>query len=93
MPVDIPQDYQDHPRATRLVPLKGALHLLVVAIVRRDEIGADQQQDDLSGFEIAIDLARPFGAGGDLPVMPSRDQVQALQELEVRLELVPQRLA
>src|SRR5690348_2727565 len=55
------------------MPLQRPLHLDIEAVFRGEEVGTYQEQDDLSRFEVLIDLAGPLGAAGNPPVVPSID--------------------
>src|SRR5437870_3351788 len=47
-PVHRTKDDGDNTRITGRVALQGFLHLDPIAVLRRDELGADQQQDEIS---------------------------------------------
>jgi hypothetical protein len=78
-PIDRAENDGDHPSSTGIVPSQGALHLDVVAVVGCQELRADQQQDDAGRVEMLIDLATPFGARRDLPIVPGADDPLAPQ--------------
>jgi hypothetical protein len=50
-----------------------------VAILRSDEIGADQQQNHLRRIQVFVDLFRPFRARADFAVVPFADDPLAPQ--------------
>jgi hypothetical protein len=65
---------------------EGAGHLDAPAVFRVDEVGADQEQDQLGALQAAVDLARPVVAGEELAVVPGLDQPLPLQELQALLQ-------
>ncbi len=60
-----------------------AVHLFFVAVIRIDEVGADEQQDDVCAFEIFVDLLAPVIARFDGAVVPRLDELQASQGAEM----------
>ena len=92
MPVARAQDNRDDNRLSGRVPLHRALHLEIVAIVGGDKVGADEQQNDVVGFDMLLDSASKLLACADPPVMPGLDNSLTLQEGELGFHLVPQRL-
>src|SRR3954451_8963446 len=44
-PVHIPNDHRDDSRLTYLMPLESAGHLDFVAVIRSEEVGANQEHD------------------------------------------------
>lgn len=91
MPIDWPQDHRDYQRFSRRVALQGVLHLDIEAVIRSQEIGTDQQQDDVGFLEIAVDRLLPEIAGSDLTVVPASYQTLPLDQLQVLRKFVPQR--
>jgi hypothetical protein len=76
---------------SRRVAVQGVLHLDIEAIIRSQEIGADQQQDDVGFLEIPVDRLLPEIARADLPVVPASHQTLPLEQLEVLRQFIPQR--
>lgn len=71
------------------VALHRALHLDVVAVIGREEVCADEQEDDVRTFKPRINGAREFLTGADPAVMPCLDDALTLQERELLFELIP----
>src|SRR5687767_12690065 len=61
-------------------------------VVRVDEVGADEEQHQIGHLQLLIDLAVPVFTRADLPVVPRRQQPAALENFQVAVELVAQRL-
>jgi hypothetical protein len=59
-----------------------------VAIITRNEVGAHEEQDDVSRFNVSVDLLVPLLSGADEPGMPPADHVLLHQSREVFLKLV-----
>jgi hypothetical protein len=77
-------------RASRLTgpgALDRAHHLLLVAEVGGQEVGTDQQQDDVGRLELAIDLAPPLAPRLDVVVEPLGDQAVPPQHRHVLAQL------
>ena len=70
LPVAIAHDDGHDYGFSFLVPFKGARHFLLVAVVRRDEVCTDQQQNEIGGFEALVDAVGPFLAAKDAAVVP-----------------------
>src|SRR5262245_23969328 len=92
MPVAAPQNDRDDSDAAFSMSRQSTLHLDVVAIVRRDKVRTDKQQNDLRFLKIAIDFGTELLPCLDSTVMPGIDQSLALQGGKVRLQLEPQHL-
>src|SRR6185295_2752684 len=89
---DLLEDDGDHHGLAEGVQLQGLHHLLLIAVVRIDEIRAHQEEDDLRGFEALVDLALPPSSGPDLAVVPGGDDARPLEHAELLLELVDEPL-
>jgi hypothetical protein len=74
------------------MPLQGPFQLDVVAVIGSQEVGADQQQNDVGCIQIFIDGARPFRSRRDPAVMPGMDHPLALQGGEVGAQIFTQLL-
>jgi hypothetical protein len=59
----------------------------VPAVVRRNEVRAYQQQDDVSEPQAFVDLASPLVASANAPIVPSRDVAAALERSQMRFQL------
>ncbi len=73
VPIACAQNYRDDDRFPRMMALHSPIHLDVVAIVRSDEVRADQQQDDLIAVNMLINGSIDFLASMDPSIMPSLD--------------------
>jgi len=51
-----------------IVALNSPLHLQVKAIVRGDEAGGNEEQDNVRSFELLFDFGIPFGSGFNVPI-------------------------
>jgi len=80
-------------RIARVVSLHCPVHFNIIAIVRCEEIGTDEQEDDARRVEISADLSFPFRSRGDAAAVPRLDDALALQETQVLGEFVAQFLA
>ncbi len=49
---------------------QGVLHLEVITAIRVQEIGADEQEDDMSGVECLVDGLGTIRSGEDLLIRP-----------------------
>lgn len=67
-------------------------HLDVVAIVRSDEVGADQQQDDLIAVDVFVDGSIDLLASIYASIMPSVDNPLPPEHRKLLLKLISQRL-
>lgn len=79
MPVAGTQDDRDHDRVARLVPFHRPFQLNLVTIVRREEVRADQQQDDVVSLDMAVDFGGEILARLNPPVVPRLDDTLPLQ--------------
>ena len=73
-----------------IVALESLLHFGVVAVVGGEEVGADQEQDDVGGVEVGGDRVCPVGSGGDVAIVPGGDDALFGQQGEVGGEVVAQ---
>jgi hypothetical protein len=64
-----------HGVALRL-PLADDRDLLVDDIVRRKRMARDEQDEDVAGPDLLLDLSLPVGAGGHEPVGPEIDRAK-----------------
>jgi hypothetical protein len=83
-------DDRDHLRLAAGVTLERPRGLHVPAIVRVDERRRHQEQDDVGGFELPVDLAAPLVAGFDPAIVPGFDLALPAQQGEVLDELTAQ---
>lgn len=92
LPVATAQDYRHHARLPCVVHADRLGQLHIVAVIRMEEVGADEQQDDVGIAERLVNGARPFARAGDLAVVPDLDQPLALQRAQVLAKGLPMRL-
>lgn len=85
-PFDRAKEDRNHASLICFVALHRPLHLHVIAIVGAQEIRTDQEQDDVGGVEMLIDLTSPFGSGADLLIVPPGDHVLPFEYRKVPLE-------
>src|SRR5262249_45287396 len=90
LPVGRTQEDWDPTSLATLVPCKGAAHFHIVAILGGEEVGADEQQNQVGGLQMIVNIARPFSATRDLAIMPDCNDTFTLQLAEMRQELVLQ---
>jgi hypothetical protein len=79
-PLDWTQNYWDDDCLMRCVALKSELHLHVIAVIGSEEICADQQQDDMRGLNVRINLIPPFITGANAAIMPTGNQTLAFEQ-------------
>lgn len=89
MPVAGSQNYRNDDCITGLVPLHRAPHFSIIAIIGVDKIRADQEQDDVVGLDVLIDLAAEILASTDTTVMPGLNDALPLHQRELCFKLVP----
>lgn len=70
--------------------LQSVGHFYLIAIVRSDEITANQQQDDISLRKVMIYLVLKLLSWNDATIMPCRDLARALQGEKMLLKLIAQ---
>src|SRR5262249_27968035 len=78
-----PQDDWDDAGLTLVMPLHCPLQLGIPAVVRGNEVWADQQEDDRGGIQVLVNLPLPLGSRGYLPVMPVLDNPEPLEDTQV----------
>src|SRR6266567_3804822 len=66
------------------------MHLNTINVIGGHEIGADEQENNLSSVEVLTDLPFPFCPCANITVMPHVDKPLAFQRPQVALELVKQ---
>ena len=54
------EDNWNNPSCTFVVPRHGTRHLNLVAVIRREEIRADEEDDDIRGIQLSTDLIMDF---------------------------------
>src|SRR3712207_2875962 len=76
-------DDRHDPGCALVMPLDGALDLDLVHVAGVQEVGADQEDDEVGLVELALDRLVPLGADRDCPVVEWRDQALVAQPAEV----------
>ena len=71
------------------MPFEPSRHLAVVAVGRREEVGTDEDQDDVRPLELLEDLAVEIGSRFDPAVVEGLDGPLALQHGERGFEPIP----
>jgi hypothetical protein len=74
------------------VPFEGEAHFSSVAVIRVDEVGTDQQQDEISSCEALGDCGIDLCAGRYFPVVPGFDERASAQWRKVFIEFLAQSL-
>jgi hypothetical protein len=87
-PVDVPDDDGDHPGFAGLMPFQGPSHFNIIAVIRGDEIGAYQEEDNTGALQIVVDLPLPLQTGGDKAVVPEFDELLTLENFEMITQLL-----
>jgi hypothetical protein len=65
------------------VAFEGGFHLDIEAIIRSQEIRANQEQDNVRLLEIAVNFLLPQIAGANLPVIPAAYETLPLQQFQM----------
>jgi hypothetical protein len=91
-PVARTQDEGNDRALSLLMPLHRALHFNIIAIFRRQEVRADEEQDDVRGLERGGDLVPKVLAGNYLAVVPCLNEALAPEHGQMTLQVVPERL-
>ena len=78
--------HRHHHRFPRTLPFQGAHDLHARAVVRGQEVVADQQQDQVGALQFAVDLSGPIASGQDLAVAPTLDQPLAPKQRQRLLQ-------
>ncbi len=87
-PVAVAEDDGDDARVAVLVTLHRPFDLDVPAVVGGEEVGANEEEDDVGRLQVTSDLAVPLLAHDDLAVVPLRDHAVPLEEGEMRRQSV-----
>ena len=75
LPIAGADDDGDDASLFGFVALQSTLHLLLVAIVGGEEVGADEQEDEPGLLQVGVDVVGPVVAGEDLAVVPGGDEM------------------
>ena len=87
-PIAGTQDDRDDACFLAMMALQRTRHLDVVAILGGDEIGTDQQQDDVGAVELVADLAVELVARSNAAVVPCGDRALTFEGGKMLLKLV-----
>src|SRR2546421_9305496 len=90
IPVGRAEDDGDDARLLRLVSRDSLLHLNAVAELGGHEVGADEQENEMGFVEVCENLFLPFGARGDIAIVPIVDEALSSQVGEMGSEFVSQ---
>ena len=88
MQITVAENYWDDDRLSRVVPFKGAGHFFGVAILRRSEASADQQENDLGFIQRSVNLIVPVLPRNKLTIVPVGDVTLVFQLAKVIIELL-----
>ena len=75
LPVGGTQDDGQDTRLVGIMPCDRLRHLKTVTEIGGHEVSADQQQNDVIGVQVFVDLWLPFAPGTDIPIIPGGDDV------------------
>jgi hypothetical protein len=73
------------------VALHGAGNFNIAAVARGDEVGTDQQQNDLGGVEAVFDVTIPLVTGEYFAIVPVGNITVPLEDFQMVGQLIPQR--
>ena len=90
MPVAGAKDDRYNACLAPFVALHRAIHLDVIAVVGGEKVGADQEQHDVGGVQMIVDLAVEVLAGSNSAIVPSRNYALPEEAGKVLLEFVAQ---
>ena len=71
-----------------IVTLHCPLHFQVVAVIRSQEPGRNQEQNDFGRFELLLDFGIPFGPRFDVAVLPGANFTLALEGGQMHNQIV-----
>ena len=77
MPITWPQYHWDDLCFSTLVSLHRPFHLCLVAVVRIDEIGTDEEENDVRRIQVLVDRPVEFRACCDPAIVPGRNDALA----------------
>lgn len=92
LPLARPKDDRDHDRFAALMPPHSATNLDLEAVVRVDEIRADEQEDDVRARERCVDTRIERLPRRDPAIVPWLDQSLSSERCEMRPELLAEGL-
>jgi hypothetical protein len=86
----VAEDHGNHPSLAPFVPLQRPLHFDVVAVSRRQEVGAHEQQDHIGSLQLGRYGLVDFASHDNPAVMERLDHTLPLEHRQVLFELVAQ---
>jgi hypothetical protein len=86
VPVHVADYDRDDAGLAGVVPRHRPFDLNVVAVVRRHEVRADQEQDHVCPIELLVDLVLPVSARRNAAIVPKIDHSLALKKLQVGIQ-------
>src|SRR5947208_2937334 len=84
-PITCSQDDRDDTRIILVVSFHSPLQINTLAVGRSCKICTDEQENNLSGIQVPINLMSPFLAGTNIAIVPVGDESLRLQVAEVFL--------
>ena len=90
IPNAIAEDRGDDDGLFVFVALQCAFHFNIVTIIRRDEISADQQENDIRLFKVLVDFLIAFLSGKDAAVVPRGNDILTLQKFQMGFQFIAQ---
>src|SRR6266849_5632029 len=88
LPVNRTKNYGDNPCFFLLVAFKCSSHFNTITIVGGHKIWTDQQENNLSGIQMLLDLQFPFGSRTDISIIPDVNKTLSLQWYQMPFELI-----
>ena len=92
VPIAGAKDHWNDDGIPRCVTLHRTGHFALIAIVGCDEVGADQQKNDVGNLHVSVDRAVDVLTRADPPVVPCGNDPLALEHGQLLFQLVAQRL-
>ena len=80
MPVARAENHRNDDRLSSFLPFHRTRHFALVAIIGREEVRANEEQNDVIAFDMPVDSVREVFAGSDASVMPGLDHALALEQ-------------
>lgn len=72
------------------MPLHSSLHLTAIAILGREEVSTDQKQDNVGGFQTAIDFCSETAARRNSAIMPRLNHALMFEGRQMLFKLISQ---
>ena len=87
MPIAVAEDDRNFSRITGAVAFQRSTNLDVIAVIRSEEVGADQQQDDVGGLQGIMNLAVKLAPWRNRPIRPERNDFLTDKQGKVTAEI------